>query len=140
MTLDEGRYNSHLIHFDPVGVTKGEIENLRVSFTENIVAIIVRGRYLNMSDNIFGSTDAVYQNKNSRRLESHDIFTLENSNTLLFNKLRVGKYWTDEARIITYFIPEPSSFALFGLGLMGIVGLSVRRLKKSRSLRPAQRQ
>lgn len=129
LTLDEGRYNAHLVHFDPIGVAKGKVENVRISFKENIVAIILGHQYLNLSDGLFGSSTTTYQTKKSRRLETHDLFTLEDSTTLVLNRLRVGKYWVDEARIITYSIPEPSSFALFALGLMGIVGFSIRRLK-----------
>lgn len=134
LTLDEGRYNSHLLRFDPVGVTKGKIENVSVSFNENIVAIILGHQYLNLSDGLFGHSNTTYQTKKSRRLEAHDLFTLEDSTTLVLNRLRVGKYWVDEARVITYSIPEPSSFALFGLGLMGVVGFSLRcRKQKNRS-------
>lgn len=129
LTLDEGQYNSHLVRFDPIGVAKGELENVRVSFNENIVAIILGHQYLNLSDSLFGYSDTTYQTKKSRRLETHDLFTLEDSTTLILNRLRVGEYWVDEARIITHSIPEPSSFALFALGLMGIVGFSIRRLK-----------
>ncbi|MFD2229813.1 PEP-CTERM sorting domain-containing protein [Alkalimarinus sediminis] len=127
LTLGEGRYNSHLLHFDPVGVAKGKVENVTVSFKENIVAIILGHQYLNLSDGIFGHTNTTYQSKKSRRLEAHDLFTLEDSTTLVLNRLRVGRYWVDEARVITYSIPESNSFALFGLGLMGVVGLSIRR-------------
>lgn len=127
LTLGEGRYNSHLLHFDPVGVAKGKVENVTVSFKENIVAIILGHQYLNLSDGIFGHTNTTYQSKKSRRLEAHDLFTLEDSTTLVLNQLRVGRYWVDEARVITYSIPESNSFALFGLGLMGVVGLSIRR-------------
>lgn len=129
LSLGEGRYNSHLIHFDPIGISKGKLEDVRISFKENIVAIILGHQYLNFSDELFGRSDTIYQTKKSRRLEAHDLFTLEDSTTLVLNRLRVGKYWVDEARVITYSIPEPSSFALFGLGLMGVVGFSIRRLK-----------
>ncbi len=130
LTLSEGRYNSHLLHFDPFGTSKGSIESFSVSFTENIVAIILGGEYLRWSDDLMGGTGTTYQQSNSRRLESHDFFSFESANTLSFDKMRVGKYWIDEVRVITQEVPEPSSLALFALGILGISALSMRRFKR----------
>ena len=130
LSLTQGYYNSHLIHFDPVGTAKGSLKNILVSFDEDIVAIILGGEYLKFSDLLLGGSGTTYENRVSRRLESHDFFTLEDSRSLAFDKLKVGKYWIDEARIITRFVPEPGSLSMLALGMLCLVGFSARRSKK----------
>jgi hypothetical protein len=120
LTLDSGQYNSHFIHFDPLGTSSGQTTNSRITFTEDIVGIILSGRYLNQSDNIFGGLGTLYQNSHSRQLESNDFLTFESSRTLLVNRLSVGRYWIDDARVITQPIPEPNSLALLILGALGL--------------------
>ena len=120
--LDEGTYSSHLLHFDTLGNRAGSIKNERLQFNGNIVAIILGGEYLKLSDVLMGSAGTQYEQSISRRMESHDLFTLESSNTLLLNKLSIGASWIDEARVITQSVPEPGSWALFGMGLLGLFG------------------
>lgn len=120
--LKAGTYSSHLLHFDPVGTKGGQTENIRVEFSHNIIAIILGGEYLKLSDSLLGNASTSYDNSISRRMEANDLFTLESQNTLLIDKVSVGRYWTDDARIITQNVPEPSSWALFGLGVLGLIG------------------
>mgnify|MGYP000090622030 CR=1 FL=1 len=133
LTLAAGTYNSHLLHFDPLGTSGGQVSNSRFTFEEDIVAIILGGNYLKLSDDIFGGTGTIYQNDNSRRLEPHDFLTFESSNTLVLDRLLVGKYWIDNARVITQTVPEPGPMALFCLGLLGLAGSRVYASKKSKS-------
>jgi hypothetical protein len=127
--LQEGRYSSHLLHFDPTNNQSGNIQNQRFEFSDNIVAIILGGEYLNFSDYLLGSSSTQYENSISRRMETHDLFKLESSHTLLVDNVSVGRYWIDNARVITQKVPEPSSWAIFGIGLLGLVG--ARKLTKS---------
>jgi hypothetical protein len=120
LSLAAGNYNSHLFHFDTLGTSNGRIFNTRLTFQEDIVAIILGGKYLNLSDDIFGGTGTIYQSNNSRRLEAHDYLTLESANTLVLDKLMIGKYWVDNARVITHAVPEPGSIMLLSLGLLGL--------------------
>jgi hypothetical protein len=120
LSLAAGNYNSHLLHFDSLGTSSGHIFNSRLSFEEDIVAIILGGKYLNLSDDIFGGIDTIYQKNNSRRLEAHDFLTFESSNTLVLDQLSIGRYWIDNARVITQAVPEPGSIALLSLGLLGL--------------------
>ena len=129
LSLTEGYYNSHLLHFDPIGTAKGSIQDIEVSFGEDIVAIILGGEYLNFSDLLLGGSGTTYENRISRRLETHDFFTLSGPRTLVFDELKVGQYWIDEARIITRSVPEPGTLSMLGLGLLGLVGFSMKRRK-----------
>lgn len=119
--LGAGSYNSHLIHFDPLGTRTGQVKDQRFNFEESIVAIILGGEYLNASDLIFGSATTRYENSFSRKMEKHDFLYLENPYTLLLDKVSVGRYWIDDVRVITHNVPEPSSWGLFGLGLLSLV-------------------
>ena len=121
LSLAAGNYNSHLLHFDSLGTSSGRIFNSRLTFEEDIVAIILGGKYLNLSDDVFGGIGTIYQNNNSRRLEAHDFLTFESSNTLVLNRLAIGKYWIDNARVITQVVPEPGSIVLLSLGLLGLI-------------------
>jgi hypothetical protein len=120
LSLAAGNYNSHLLHFDSLGTSSGNIFNSRLTFEEDIVAIILGGKYLKLSDDILGGIDTIYQNGNSRRLEAHDLLTLESANALVLNELAIGKYWIDNARVITHSVPEPGSIMLFAFGLLGL--------------------
>jgi len=133
LSLAAGNYNSHLLHFDTLGISSGRIFNSRLTFKEDIVAIILGGKYLNLSDDILGGIGTIYQNNNSRRLEAHDFLTLESSNTLVLNRLAIGKYWIDNARIITQSVPEPESIMLFSLGLIGLIFSRARTTKQENS-------
>lgn len=126
--LEEGIYSSHLLHFDPINNRSGKVKKQRFEFNNNIVAIILGGEYLNLSDYLLGNATTQYESSISRRMETNDFLSLESSNTLLVDKVSVGRYWIDDVRIITQRVPEPSSWALFGLGLLGLVG--ARKLSK----------
>jgi hypothetical protein len=127
--LQEGVYSSHLLHFDPINKRSGKVENQRFEFTDSIIAIILGGEYLNLSDYLLGSASTLYEDSISRRMEKNDFLTLESANTLLVDKISVGRYWIDDVRIITQSVPEPSSWAIFGLGLLGLIG--ARKASKS---------
>jgi hypothetical protein len=131
--LAAGNYNSHLLHFDTLGTSSGHIFNSRLTFKEDIVAIILGGKYLDLSDDTFGGIGTIYQNNNSRRLEAHDYLTFESANTLVLNELVIGKYWIDNARVITQAVPEPGSIVLFSLGLLGLIFSRAHNTKKEKS-------
>jgi hypothetical protein len=126
--LSEGIYSSHLLHFDPLNNHSGNTHKQRYEFTDTIVAIILGGEYLNLSDYLLGNTNTLYEKSISRRMETHDLFILENTNTLLVDRVSVGRYWIDDARIITQSVPEPSAWAIFAIGLLSLFG--ARKLTK----------
>jgi len=133
LSLAAGNYNSHLLHFDSLGTSSARIFNSRLTFKEDIVAIILGGKYLNLSDDVLGGIGTIYQNNNSRRLEAHDFLTFESSNTLVLNQLAIGKYWIDNARVITQAVPEPGSVMLLSLGLLGLIFSRAHITKKEKS-------
>ena len=47
---------------------------------------------------------------------------IKSNNILLVEKVSVGGYWIDDVRVITQKVPEPSSWAIFGIGLLGLIG------------------
>ena len=119
-SLLEGDYNSHLIHFDPIGTRSSNVKNTRITFDSDIVAIILNAKDLRSSDSIFGGLDTQYLRNGASGIERHDFLTFESSRSLLVDRLWVGKYWIDDARIITQSVPEPGSIALLGLGIVGL--------------------
>jgi hypothetical protein len=121
--LYAGNYSSHLLHFDPLGTSSGKIKNKVIEFDSDIVAIILDGKRLNATDSLLGGNNTNYQKSASRRWESHDFLTLSSSRTLFINHSAVGRYWIDDARIITRSVAEPGSIALLGLGLIGLIGI-----------------
>jgi len=122
LTLSEGRYNSHLLHFDPIGTSKGKLVDINITFEEDIVAIILDKKLLNKSNQIFGNINSDYEKNRSHGLEGHDILSFVSLRNLSIDRLWVGKYWTDDARIITRSVPEPGSYVLFGLGIICLIG------------------
>jgi len=131
--LKEGSYNSHLLHFDTLGRSRGTESNLSITFKEDIIGIMLGTKHLNLSDNTFGGLGTLYEKNRSRGLERHDFLTFESTRTILVDRLWVGRYWIDDARIITHAVPEPGSMALFGLGIICLLGARSVASKKARS-------
>lgn len=127
--LDRGRYNSHLIHFDPMGAVGGA-DSATFSFASDIAAIIVSNsdtgnasaRLLNVSDDIFGNDTTTYEKTISRRAEDSDGFKLTSSNSLFFS-FQTSSGWTDSVRVLTVSeVPLPAGAALM-LTAMGAFGV-----------------
>jgi len=103
--LSAGTYDSHLLHFDPVG-NSGNVSNATFTFDGNIVAIIADGSLLNNSDATFGVDGTTYETELDRRAGTADTFTITSLNSLRIDSFDVpGGNNIDELRVITT-IPE----------------------------------
>lgn len=128
--LPTGLYNSHLIHFDPVGTSGGISGPATFTFKGSIVGVIISNagadKLLNDSDPIFGNA-LDYDTAQQRRFDGGgglDIVTLLETNVLRIDQAITGSRHIDNARVLTIPIPEPMSA---GLLTLGAAGLAMRR-------------
>ena len=132
LTIAAGTYDSHLLHFDPVGSSGGVASNANgndtsVSFLFDgiIEAVIVGTQYLNGSDALLGNALA-YNNHIDRRFEPHDLFTFTGQKTLTVNLAKVSSGWIDNIRVVTSndsrieSVPEPTVIGLFAFALLAL--------------------
>ena len=114
--LESGRYNSHAIHFDPLGDSGGQQTNATFIFDGTIVGIIVSNsgdlQLLNDSNSIFGNANN-YNLDVARRAENHDTFELIDSNILEVTFLGTRGNFVDSIRVVTA-VPEP--LTIVGVG------------------------
>ena len=122
--LNEGVYDSHLFHFDPA-THGGNAGSVSFTFDGEIAAIISNTTYLNETDSLFGAA-AQYAKGVDRRSESHESFTIVDSNTLRLDNFKVGGGYIDNLRVLTVApptkdVPEPAAaLALSALGVLGV--------------------
>ncbi|MEO0762354.1 MAG: hypothetical protein AAFZ09_11180 [Pseudomonadota bacterium] len=111
-TLAAGTYNSHIVHFDPVGA--GSTGPFTIVFDAPIRAVITSAAgpaLLQATDAIFGAAGATYETGIGRRLEDGDLFTLIDPVTLRVDSLSTNSSNNDQLRIVTA-VPLPAGAAL----------------------------
>ena len=133
--LEAGKYNSHILHFDPV-TFGGSVTNASFTFDKNIIAIIANTTFQVNTDPIFGAA-AAYNLDIDRRSESlKTLFTITSSNTIQIDKFVIEGNFIDNLRVITAAsvpeestsVPEPSTI----LGLLSVFGFrAFLRTRKS---------
>ena len=133
--LPAGVYDSHILHYDTIGVANltKTIADGTFTFDSDIVAFIVNTTFLLASDPFFGVSTTTYEDDVTRRFDSAgqeggvaDQFTLVSRRSIHVDFLEVGTSHIDELRVLTNAVPEPSSLFLAGIGFFG-TGLFYRR-------------
>ncbi|MEL6266749.1 MAG: VPLPA-CTERM sorting domain-containing protein [Pseudomonadota bacterium] len=119
--LSAGTYDSHFVHFDPIGAPSPEAETqgAEIIFDGIIVAIIVSNvgpSLLNASDSVLG-TAASYSTVAGRQIDTTDVFTLKAPRVLRLDHLQAG-VGIDNIRVITADIPLPAA----GWLMLGAIG------------------
>ena len=128
--LPIGVYDSHFLHIDPVGTAPVDpfntVYNAVFDFDDNIVALIFSDVSLSNTENIFGISSTSYENPD---LHWRDLFTITDSNTLTIDYFRTEVM--DNMRVITGSpVPEPTTWLLFGTGILGLLGYGRKKFFK----------
>ncbi len=136
LVLPAGRYDSHIIHFDPVGDQGGNASGGQVTFVNPIVAFIVSDRsdsfLFDASDGIFGAAGTIHDPGNrSFGFVDGDNGILVDAHTFRVNSAVVTLTNIDQVRVITEStIPLPPSI----LALLCALGMLAWRSRSSRDL------
>lgn len=116
--------NSHFVHWDPTGspgTNTAVFSSTTVTFSHAILAVYSADDDLDDTDATFGLGDATYPVGGLRGTrpnagEVTDAFSWA-GNSLTITTLYTENAGIDQLRIVT--VPEPTSFAMFGLALVG---------------------
>ncbi|MGF1460322.1 MAG: hypothetical protein ACFBSG_15015 [Leptolyngbyaceae cyanobacterium] len=120
LELELGVYDSHLLHFDPIG--GGSVSTGTFTFDGDIVAIIANQEFLNRSDAVLVNA-ATYEKSLGRRTEDDDLFTVTTSRSITVDFFKVSSPYIDNLRVITKAKPVSEPAALFGLGALGAIAV-----------------
>jgi len=108
--------NSHLIHFDPVGIQTARVAGW-ITFDQDILGVMVNHEALDASDAIVGWPDTTYYAGSGRKFDladdSRDAFTLTADMRTLWVTMGANN-GVDNLRIIT--VPGPAGLVLLVLG------------------------
>lgn len=121
-------YNSYFLHADKDGAL--QVFSGSITFDFPIAGIIFKGSTLNATDAALGAPGTLYANGDLRTFEldsAINFFTISPDLKTLSFETRVP-HDIDNIRIVTH-APEPSSMALLGLGIAGVISSRRRRAK-----------
>jgi hypothetical protein len=128
--------DSYFFHSDPTA--KAETYTGSVTFTSDIIGVIVLSHSLNLTDAQLGAVGTSYPTGVSNRglelgtTSDKDSFTLSADLKTLTFSLHTSSA-IDEIRVLTEptAVPEPASALLLGLAIPGVLGLA--RLRRNRN-------
>ena len=126
-----------MVHFDPTAVTRlSNAAQQVITFDKPIVGVFPLNNALNNSDATFAPAGLTYgYTNNNRDFElgngnNRDRFSISADRmTLTILNVRAGNNNMDQLRVL--IAPEPSTWALFGLGAVGL-GVVVRHRRRRR--------
>lgn len=131
ITLPAGTgVDSYYLQFDPIGVAANEIEVVgTVTFDRDVIGVIYGSTVLHLS-NFMGAPGTTYPgNESWLGLKSEDSFSLSaDRRSITFQFLT--RPWIDSMRIVTEgnsAVPEPSTYVLGAIGLLGLTLYCRRR-------------
>jgi len=123
--------NSYFLHSDPVGNTSKTYEG-SFTFDEKILGVIATRGHLNDSDPILGNPGTTYppgsplHNAREYELSTGERFSISaDMKTISFRAVTSTEM--DQLRVVTESVPEPTSMAVIGLGLAGLVRKARRK-------------
>lgn len=123
------KVSSFFMHFDPVGTPEDPFSAFAAGslvFTSDrpILGVMVLGPALSASDSILGLPGTIYPTGDGSRglgLVPQDIINITADQLSVTLALAAGA-GVDQIRVIVSAIPEPSTFALLGLAVVGLTG------------------
>ncbi len=121
--------SSHYVQWDPAG---GKDVNATIEFDSEIFAFITADQKLFDSDSSLGLDWVNYNDFKLRGLEKKDMTFINGTSVDIDWRASSPGDWT---RLITAYspaaaTPEPGTIALLSLGLIGLAGVSRKKLKK----------
>jgi hypothetical protein len=116
--------DSHIIGFDPFHITVGIST---ITFDHTILGVIWADGSLNATNGALGLPTVTYLSPSHVGLEVRDSFSVS-GNSITF-EAHAGVPG-DFIRVITAAVPEPSTYAMMGLGLAGVM-FATRRQRRA---------
>jgi hypothetical protein len=117
--------DSHFIGFDPLAHTS---VSASITFSTAILGVIYTDYSLYVTDGALGLPTVAYFNPAHLGLEMIDTFSVS-GNTITFFDAH-ARVPGDFMRVITAAVPEPSTYAMMGLGLAGVM-FATRRQRRA---------
>ena len=124
--------DSYYLHFDPIGVAANELYAVgTLTFDQDVLGVMYHESNITNS-NFLGAPGTTYPaNDFWIGLKSEDFFSLSADRRSITFEFAT-RPWIDSMRIVTMAdstVPEPSTYALGAIGLIGLCAFAYRRCR-----------